>query len=269
MQKYYDYHTHSYISFDANISIHQTCELALSRGAAGLTFTEHAMLEDDAGFDVLPDIAAYAAQLTQARENFPGLELGMGLEVDLNPTRQADIDKLLLADKWDFVLGSVHELFGCNLSAYNGKFGSGQSVKNAYHAYFSGLYERVKACGSFDALGHLDLLRRDRRFTDRPFYYDDHAELLDALLTLLIQRGQGLEVNTAGWRYGLAEAHPGLALLRRYRHLGGEIITCGSDCHSFASVFERIQQGYDMIKEAGFKYVSLFEGRKLRQLKLL
>ena len=269
MQKYYDYHTHSFISFDANISIQQTCELAFSLGAAGLTFTEHAMLEDDPACDETPDIGAYEAELSRARAAFPGLELKMGLELDLNPARQGDIDKLLKQAEWDFVLGSVHELFGCNLSAYDGKFAAGQSVKQAYQAYFSALYERVKTIDCFDALGHLDLLRRDPRFIRRPFDYADHAEVLDALLTLLIQRGQGLEVNTAGWSYGMTETHPSLAVLRRYYQLGGEIITCGSDCHSRSGVFSRIRPGYEMIKEAGFKYISLFEGRQPRQLRLL
>jgi len=268
MQKYYDYHSHSLISFDANISIEQTCAVALSQGAAGITFTEHAMLVDDPAYDELADKAAYASQLAQARAAYPALELGMGLELDLNPARQADIDKLLEEGEWDFVLGSVHELFGHGLTAYDSKFGCGQSIKKAYHSYFCGVYERVKAVPSFDVLGHLDLLRRDRRFTDHPFNYGDHAEVLDALLKLLIGRGQGLEVNTAAWRYGLKEAHPGLTVLGRYRQLGGEIITCGSDCHNLASAFSRIQAGYEMIKEAGFKYISLFEGRRPRQLRL-
>ena len=268
MQKYYDYHSHSYFSYDANISIEQTCALALDRGAAGITFTEHAILEDDPAYDELPNILAYQAELEQARAAFPTLELGLGLELDLKPARKEDIDKLLKAYQWDFVLGSVHELFGCNLTAYDGKFGSGQNLKQAYHNYFNGLYERVQAVDSFDVLGHLDLLRRDRRFMGRPFNYSDHAEALDALLMLLIKRGQGLEVNTAGWHYGLGEAHPGLQVLRRYRQLGGHIITCGSDCHSLAAVFSRIQQGYQMIAAAGFKYISLFEGRRLKQLKL-
>ena len=268
MQKYYDYHTHSLISFDSNISIAQTCALALARGAAGLTFTEHAMMEDDPSYDQLPDIVAYKAELAQARAAYPSLEIGMGLELDLNPTRQADIDMLLKTTEWDFVLGSVHELFGCNITAYDGKFGSGQSIKAAYNNYFSGLYERVKASPSFDALGHLDLLRRDYRFTGQPYNYSDHAEILDALLKLLIQRGQGLEVNTAGWRCGMTETHPSLQVLRRYRQLGGHIITCGSDCHSPNSAFGLIKQGYAMIKEAGFKYISLFEGRVPKQMRI-
>jgi len=267
MQKYYDYHTHSDLSCDGHISIEQTCYLASVRGASGLTFTEHAMLEEDPALDTLPDRRAYAAELTSARAAFPALELGMGLELDLNPARRDDIGKLL-AGEWDFVLGSVHELAGIDLSAYDGTFGAGQNFKQAYDAYFRGLYEGVKALDTFDALGYLDLIRRDRRFTGHPFAYADHADILDALLKLLVQRGQGLEVNTAGWRYGLGEAHPGLQVLRRYRQLGGEIITCGSDCHSASAVFLDIQRGYALIKEAGFQYVSLFEGRKLRQLKL-
>ncbi|MCL1974574.1 MAG: histidinol-phosphatase HisJ family protein [Firmicutes bacterium] len=268
MQKYYDYHTHSSISFDSNISIYNTCQLALEKGAAGLTFTEHAMLGNDPAYDELPDQTAYEHELLKARADFPTLELGMGLELDINPQRRKDIEKLLKESAWDFILGSVHELFGCNLSAYDGNFGSRQSIQDAYHNYFCGLYEQVHKFDAFDVLGHLDLIRRNRRFSDTPFSYNDHAEILDALLKLLIQRGQGLEVNTAGWRYGMSETHPSLQVLKRYRELGGEIITCGSDCHSLNSAFGLIRPGYEMIKAAGFEYVSLFTNRKVQQMKL-
>ena len=268
MQKYYDYHSHASFSYDAHISIEQTCSMAIASGAAGLTFTEHLTLADDPTRDMKPDPAAYAAEIKRARAVFPQLELGMGLELDLNPVRTADLDELTQNSAWDFVLGSVHELYGCNLTGYDGGFSATHSVKKSYHNYFCGLYERVLAMTCFDVLGHLDLLRRDSRFTKQPFAYADHAEVLDAILYLLIRRGQGLEVNTAAWRYGVAEAHPGMQVLRRYRQLGGEVLTCGSDCHSPAAVFYRIPEGYAMIKEAGFKYISLFENRKPKQLKL-
>ncbi|MCL2496433.1 MAG: histidinol-phosphatase HisJ family protein [Clostridiales bacterium] len=265
MLRYYDYHTHSTISFDSHISIEETCSLAVAVGAAGLTFTEHVELYSGKTPDALPDFAAYAAQIKAARIAFPQLALGMGLEVDLNPARRSEIEQIL-AGNWDFVLGALHELNG--LSTYNGEFSRGKSKEQTYHDYFAGLYEQVKRMDCFDVLAHLDVIRRDATIGDVSLNYAAYADLIEPLLSLLIERGQGLEVNTAGWRYKMADAHPGLTVLRRYRQLGGEIITCGSDCHHPSRAFYRIREGYELIKQAGFKYISLFEGRKLRQMKL-
>lgn len=266
MQKYYDYHTHSAISFDAQVSIDASCRLADERGAAGLTFTEHLELYSKPGSDNYPDLPRYRDELLAAREKWPLLELGLGMEVDLNPDRREDIEAFLRQAEWDFLLGSVHDIDG--LTTYNGAFSAGKSKEETYGAYFAGLYRHVKQMDCFDVLGHLDVIRRDARYGEAAMAYEDYAGLIDPVLRLLIERGQGLEVNTAGWRYLLNEAHPGLQVLRRYRQLGGEIITCGSDAHSARHICYRIKEGYQLIKEAGFKYITLFSGRKPKQLKL-
>ena len=43
--------------------------------------------------------------------------------------------------------------------------------------------------------------------------------------------GKGIELNTAGLKYGLGHPHPTEDALGRYRELGGEILTIGSDGH--------------------------------------
>lgn len=44
--------------------------------------------------------------------------------------------------------------------------------------------------------------------------------------------GKGIELNTGGYHYGLGEPNPCTAVIRRYRELGGEIITIGADAHA-------------------------------------
>ena len=55
--------------------------------------------------------------------------------------------------------------------------------------------------------------------------------MIDEILKQLIEKGKGLEVNAAGLKYGLPFAHPHPDVLRRYRELGGEIVTIGADAH--------------------------------------
>ena len=44
--------------------------------------------------------------------------------------------------------------------------------------------------------------------------------------------GKGIEVNTAGFKYGLGHPNPTEAVLLRYHELGGEILTLGADAHA-------------------------------------
>ena len=55
--------------------------------------------------------------------------------------------------------------------------------------------------------------------------------VVDKILTQAITDGKGIEVNTSSFKYGLKDLTPSAAILKRYRELGGEILTIGSDSH--------------------------------------
>ena len=90
----------------------------------------------------------------------------------------------------------------------------------------------------------------------------DFADITDQILMELISRGRGLEINTAGIHYGLGWAHPHPNVLKRYKELGGEIITVGSDAHSSNRIAYYFDVAEEMLKAAGFKYRAVFHSRK-------
>ena len=79
---------------------------------------------------------------------------------------------------------------------------------------------------------------------------------------LLIEKGKGIEINTGGYKAGLSEPNPCHDVLRRYRELGGEIITMGSDAHTTEYVAYRFADARDVLKECGFRYFTVFRERK-------
>ena len=81
------------------------------------------------------------------------------------------------------------------------------------------------------------------------------------MLEELIENEKGIEINTAGLRKGLSFAHPHMGILKRYKELGGEIITIGSDAHFAKDVAADFNVAEDMLKECGFKYYTVFENR--------
>lgn len=264
--KIYDYHLHSSFSMDACSRLEEICRQAEKKGAAGFMLTDHIEYDNSSGGEYNFDHAAYAEALAAAAKKFPNLELGGGVELGLQEHLKARCLAAVNGHNWDFVLGSVHIVKG--RSVYDGAFSRGKSREEAYRAYLEEVYRIVCAMPFFDVLAHLDLIRRDERFADRSLVWREFPDQLDAILRKLVETGVGLELNTASWRYGLDSPHPDESVLRRYRELGGEIITCGSDSHEPSTVCYKLREGYQILKEAGFRYVSTFRQRRLRQVPL-
>ena len=56
--------------------------------------------------------------------------------------------------------------------------------------------------------------------------------------------------------------------LKRYKELGGEIITIGSDGHAPEQIAWDFPKVPDILKEAGFTYFTIFKNRKPQFKKL-
>ena len=79
---------------------------------------------------------------------------------------------------------------------------------------------------------------------------------------------KGIEVNTGSLANGMSRPNPCEDIIRRYRELGGEIITIGSDSHDDRTIAFGFDRVTEMLKQNGYKYYSLFEGR-IAEYKLL
>ena len=71
-----------------------------------------------------------------------------------------------------------------------------------------------------------------------------------------------MEMNLAGIKYGLGFPNPHPDVLKRYRELGGEIITIGADAHEPAHVAYGFEKAAEILRECGFSYYAEFHGRK-------
>ena len=87
------------------------------------------------------------------------------------------------------------------------------------------------------------------------------------LLHTLIENGKGIELNVAdlvpgGREEPLLMTFPSVDILRRYRELGGDIITVGSDAHTTKAAGVGIREGYELLSECGFKYTAIYRRHK-------
>ena len=81
-------------------------------------------------------------------------------------------------------------------------------------------------------------------------------------INLIIHTGHGIEINTSPLNKGLSQTNPCPEIVKRYRALGGEIITIGSDAHTAMNVGGHFDAARGILLSSGFKYYTVFTDRK-------
>jgi histidinol-phosphatase (PHP family) len=255
-----DYHMHTRFSADSDNDPEELIKECIRRGLKTICITDHHDIDFvDPGFVI--DFEPYFETLRALQEKYRGqIEVLIGMEYGLQAHLGEASAKLAKQYDFDFILGSVHMVDGDD--PYYRNIFKGRTDEEVYRIGFSETLESIKNIKDFDSLGHLDYIVRYGTNQEQDYVYAKYADYLDEILKHLIYNGKGLEVNTAGWKYGLSFAHPHQDVLKRYKELGGEILTVGSDAHlleHLAYDFDRVK-GY--LEACGFKYYTEFRQRK-------
>ena len=78
-------------------------------------------------------------------------------------------------------------------------------------------------------------------------------------MKILANKGKGMEINTSGFdRVG--EFLPSAPFIKRFKELGGEIVTVGSDAHDIGRVGQYSAEAIEILRNV-FGYVCTFENR--------
>lgn len=253
----FDFHMHSRVSFDGHDRGEQMALAAKAVGLKEICFTDHLDYDPLGKMGVLAfDTAAYNAEYDSLE--VPGLIIRRGMEFGMTADNVAQFKQDLQRRPFDFVLGSIH--FVDDLDVYFEEFWAGKSVFQAERRYLETTLECVQLHEDFDVLAHLTYIAKARCHpAPRPVPFAEHRELIDEILRVLARKGKGLEINTSGAdRCG--DFLPGAEYVRRFRELGGEIVTIGSDAHTSDRVGQYAGQACEILKDI-FGYVCTFEGR--------
>jgi histidinol-phosphatase (PHP family) len=258
-----DYHIHTRFSCDSKARMVSACEIAIARGLSEIALADHADFEPlDACCGYLQP-AAYLAEIERCRVTYGDhLTIRAGVETGEAHIYEDQIAALLGAHEFDFVLGSIHWVNG--RPTWDGHYFTGQTLEEGLHAYFEEL-ARLAAEADYDVLAHFDIVRRAayRFFGLEALDYAPYEQTIRCILHTLIERGKGLEINTATCRRGMGAPSPTLQVLRWYRELGGEILTLGSDAHTADSIGSCFDVALEMARAAGFTRLATFEKRSL------
>ena len=260
-----DYHLHSSFSGDSDTPMEEMIQKGIALGLTRMCFTEHHDLDypvtesTPAGFfELNPD--AYLYDFLKLKEKYADrITLCFGVELGMQPhlaCRNAAFSK---AHDYDFIIASSHLCNGKD--PYYPSFYEGRSQDEAYLEYFASIPANLQAFGNFDVYGHLDYVVRYGPKKDEGYSYEKYRDIFEQILQRLIEMEKGIEINTSALSRGMREPNPCIGVLRRYRELGGEIITTGSDAHDPGQIAHAFDRAADILQDCGFRYNTPFEKR--------
>ena len=265
-----DCHVHTNMSHDGKSTLQEYITAAKEKGIDEITITNHYDIYDGINtslrtLDVDKDISEY-----KKFRDSEQVKINYGLEIGLQPYENIYRQIKYMVDHHDesidFIIGSSHitrrKDMAMDPSFFMDNNGQKLEMKKAFLNYFKEVLLNIKKYNNeFDVYGHLDYVIRYGGYNINSLDYKEFKEILDEILVNLIRKDKGLEINTSGFRYGLNNPHPNIEILKRFKELGGYIVTMGSDAHRAEDLGSHFDVATEILKSCGFKEYAVFQKR--------
>jgi histidinol-phosphatase (PHP family) len=264
-----DTHVHSEFSSDSIEPMESIIEKAIHIGLKSICFTDHLDYDypNEYGYDFNLEIESYLDKLDYMIHKYgTKIDIRKGIELGLMPYLAERYNEITSKYSFDYVIGSSHLIE--KKDPYYPEFWFKKEEHSGYESYFQTIIDNIKSGCDFDCYGHIDYVVRYGPTKNTNYSYEVYADILDEVLTAIINTGKALEINTAGFKYGLGQFHPQTDVLERYLELGGELITIGSDAHKAEHLAYDFAKASEILKGLGVKQYAVFKDRKPEFFKL-
>ncbi|MFW9908358.1 MAG: histidinol-phosphatase HisJ family protein [Candidatus Thorarchaeota archaeon] len=271
-----DYHIHPNYSLDAEGSIEDFCQAAISKGVTEIAFTTH-LDTDPFTEDCIVNLGGktidvhsnlwfedYEQNIRTMGDKYieRGLKVLLGAELDIYPSVLENLPESFHETEWDIVIGSVHLIDHLALSKKEDAniIYSKYEMNQLGEKYFSILMETIES-STIDVLGHLDLYRR---YGEEYYGNEIHniwRPYIDDLSALMKKHTTGFEINTSSWRRGLSEPMPSTPFVKALIDRGVTLVTVGSDAHSPSDVGSGIEMAIQLLRDCSETEPSRFRKR--------
>ncbi len=272
--KLFDNHNHSQFSFDGwRTSVELSVKSASEKGLAGICFSDHCdFATPEMGFEnplkEVFDVRAQQKEIDRVQSLVPEIQILKGIEVGVNKGCREQLADMLANHEFDQIIASVHYIDG--MDPFKGEYYVGKDWKEAYSYYLELLLEEMRWLGDqFDIMGHFDYVVRYAPYRETSITYREFSDWLEPMLRLLAENGKALEINTKTYQdFKGRTPVPDPAILKRFRELGGEAISLGSDSHNSDMPGFNFIHFTEYLKSLGFGYTAHYENRRLKMTRI-
>lgn len=263
-----NYHLHNQYSADGRGSTTETIEAALERGFDEICFTNHVeSLSRESGDWTVDLVEArqrfehLQQEIERLQPEYPEMRILLGAEFEFRSEWVETLDALVDSVDFDLIIGSVHVVDGHQISGGSvSSFFNEQDASEVYGRYFDTVEEMLE-WGSFDVVGHFDIVKRFGVKYYGPFDAKPFESQVRSILDKMTSKGLGLEVNTSGVVQAPAEPYPGLEILRWAKEAHVATVTIGTDSHVPSTIEQGWEVGDLLLRRAGFSEITLFSHR--------
>lgn len=268
----YDSHIHTSFSTDSDTPMESMIGRGITNKLKGITFTDHMdynfptkynwdLKDNKAPFTF--DVEKYLLQISDLKDKYKEqIDIFYGVEIGLKSDVIKDNIKLSNDPRFDYVIGSTHLVD--DMDPYYPEYWESFEEKKGLRHYFETTLENLKTLGEIhiDTLGHLDYIVRYSPSGYNLYSYQMFSEVIDEILSVLIDKGISLEINTSGYKNGGSMPNPCEDIIRRYHDIGGELITFGSDAHTTDALAKHFKDAEELVKKTGFDFHTTFINHK-------
>lgn len=241
-----DYHMHPMVvqnpeQFDLFV------KKALAEEIEEICVTDHMPLLCSQAKDRIPygKVKEYCVAVRNFADQYKqDISIKLGIEIDFHPSVRDEIEEVLEAGEFDFVLGSSHLHVVREKELFQGRTTRSEYAK----AMFENTVEAAQS-RYFDAIAHLDMFRwifsKDDRY---PLVNDGYSEkmhetLIDEVLEAIKEYNLRLELNPhfAGRTGNIADTYPSCYIVEKALARGISF-SFGSDAHTPKCVGEYLNE---------------------------
>ena len=276
------YHNHSLHS-DGRASPRAMLAEAERLGLDELGISDHLVLDphgDTPFWSMEPSrLGGYLDTLADLRDD-GAQRLRIGIEADWLPGQQGAIAEALDDPRYDYAIGSVHQVMGLHVDSAPERLGRlGPGAMEALYQRYWALVRDMAHSGLFDIAAHLDLPKKLHGRPSAAMQRGDRADgsaaahRRDALphvgdapnveeaLDAIAASGMTVELNTAGWDMPCRCCYPSPRILAAC-HARGIPVTIGADAHSAVHLLRHFDLAVNLLERTGYTQVMRFEGRQ-------
>lgn len=258
------------------MDIREAVKEAVSLNLAGIVITDHYDYDVPSGVsDFKFNPLDQQTEISKIQNEIISGELGInnsdfkllkGIELGLQSKSLDKASSFMKEHHFDTVITSQH--FIDEMDPYNRTYYNYYQWKEAYQNYLEVFYNNICKFENFDILGHFDYVVRYAPYP-QDITFKEFPEILDAILTKLVSRGQTFEINTKTYQY-YNNKTPKLdpSILKRYAALGGIGISFGSDAHSPNRLSENFKYFREFTINCGIKNEIYYKNREALFIKL-